>query len=143
MKSMMTNCKKSYSELIKIDDFEERVNYLMLFGEVSNLTFGGRRQINQLLYHLPEWKRVRRNVIIRDNGYDLAHIDHPIDGNIYVHHIEPITEEDIIKRHSCVLDMGNLISTSFDVHNIIHYGNRQINKKEIYTERKPGDTILW
>lgn len=145
MKTTMNSISnRSYEELIKIENFQDRINYLMLFGTVSNITFGGRRTLNQMLYHsASEWKRVRREVIFRDNGYDLAHPDHPIIGNIYVHHITPITEEDIVKRHACVFDLNNLISCSFDVHNIIHYGNREIKEREIVSERRPGDTKLW
>lgn len=144
MKSTMISTRnKSYGELIKIEGFQDRINYLMLCGIVSERTFGGRRKLNQMLYHLTEWKRVRREVILRDNGYDLAHPDHPIIGNIYVHHIFPITEEDIIKRHSCVFDLDNLVCCSFDIHNLIHYGNREIKEREIISERRPGDTKLW
>lgn len=145
MKTMMNSTNiRSYEELIKIENFQDRINYLMLFGTVSYQTFGGRRAINQMLYHFTEWKkRVRREVILRDNGYDLAHPDHPIIGNIYIHHINPITEEDIIKKRDCVFDLNNLISCSFDVHNLIHYGNREIKEREIISERRPGDTKLW
>lgn len=133
---------KTYSELIKISSFEDRFKYLSLSGTVGETTFGGHRYLNQILYQTDKWKSVRRKVIIRDNGCDLAHKDYVISGSIYIHHIKPITIEDILEERSSVFDLENLISTSFRTHNAIHYGSENL-LPEKYTERKQNDTCLW
>lgn len=134
---------RTYSELIQIKDFVDRIRYLKLEGSVGNRTFGGSRPLNQILYTSPEWRSIRRKVILRDKGLDLAHSDHPIESRIYVHHIEPIEDTDIIYRTSKIFDLENLISASFDTHQIIHWGNiEDIIQSEI-VERKPYDTCPW
>lgn len=135
--------KRTYDELISLPSFEERYNYLKLPGVIGDPTFGGRRYMNQLLYRTDQWKSIRDDVIIRDEGCDLAHKDYPIALEVYVHHINPITVEDILEQRSCVFDMNNLISTSFRTHNGIHYGREG---EQIYfnpAERKPYDTCPW
>lgn len=139
---MTKTITKSYLELIKIPTFEERFEYLRLSGEVGDRTFGGHRYLNQWLYKLSEWKSTRREVIIRDNGFDLAHPDFPISGNIYVHHINPITIDDILEKRRCVFDLNNLISVSFKTHNAIHYGVEGIPIVSS-TERTKYDTCPW
>lgn len=142
---MMTNMPKiirRYSELIQIPTFEERFEYLKLDGTVAEFTFGGSRALNQLLYRCPEWRSVRRKVIIRDYGYDLGHPDHPIGGSIYVHHMNPITIEDIQKRRSHVFDPEFLISVSFETHQAIHYSDNGLIKTDPVT-RQPFDTCPW
>lgn len=139
---MMKTNTKSYSELITIPSFEERFDYLKLSGSVGDETFGGHRYLNQWLYKLTEWKSVRREVIVRDNGFDLAHPDYLIGGNIYVHHINPITIEDILEKRRCVFDLDNLISTSFETHNAIHYGASDVPVVTV-TERQRYDTCPW
>lgn len=134
--------EKRYSELIKIESFTARVKYLMIGGLVCDKTFGYYRYLNQLLYNSLEWKLVRRKVMIRDDGYDLAHKDYLISGPIYIHHIEPITVEDVLKRNHKVFDLENLISTSFSTHNLIHYGNEEQIPKD-YVERYKNDTCPW
>lgn len=133
---------KSYSELIKIEMFEDRFEYLRLTGLVGETTFGGHRYLNQKLYQTDKWKRTRREVILRDNGCDLAHEDYPINGSIYIHHINPITIDDIMEERPCVFDLNNLISTSFKAHNAIHYGSENLLPKN-QTDRKKNDTCLW
>lgn len=134
---------KSYSELIKIDSFEERFKYLSLVGIVGETTFGGHRYLNQILYQTDKWKKdTRREVILRDNGCDLAHEDYPIQGSIYIHHINPITIDDILEERPCVFDLENLISTSFRTHNAIHYGTEDLLLKG-FVERKKNDTCPW
>lgn len=133
---------RSYKEIICLETFQDRFEYLKCFGNVGDLTFGGHRYLNQLLYSSKQWKDVRNRVIIRDDGFDLAHCDYPISGSIYIHHINPITIEDIMDNNPIVFDMNNLISTSFQTHNAIHYGN----EKHIITGpaiRKPNDTCPW
>lgn len=133
---------KTYSELIILPTFDERLEYLMLNGSVGEMTFNGHRYLNQMLYQCPEWKRVRRRVIIRDDGCDLGCDDYPIGGRIIVHHINPITVDDIVDRKPCVFDLENLISSSHNTHNAIHYSdsNQLIHKP---TERAKYDTCPW
>lgn len=135
--------RKSYKELTRIILFEDRVKYLMVKGCVGDITFGGKRQLNQILYKTDEWKRTRQNIIIRDNGCNLAHEDYPIFGSVYIHHINPITIEDILERRPSVFDPENLISTSFETHNLIHYGNENGLAPYKVVERMPNDTIPW
>lgn len=134
---------KTYSKLIQLRTFEDRFNYLNLQGTIGDPTFGGHRKLNQVLYSCPEWKSIRRQVIIRDNGCDLAIEDRPIAGKILIHHINPITIEDIINRHPCVFDLENLISCSMNTHNAIHYGDDEVLKAYMFADRKPGDTCPW
>lgn len=138
----MKSITKSYSELVKNPTFEERFEYLKTNSKVGFETFGGHRYLNQVLYKSPEWRRARREVILRDDGFDLGHEDYPIRGNIYVHHINPITIDDILEGKRWVFDPEYLISTSLNTHNALHYSNEEIiiNK---FVERKRGDTCLW
>lgn len=147
MKSMMTNTTmsmtyKMYSELIKLEKFEDRFNYLSLVGIVGETTFGGHRYLNQMLYQTEKWKSTRREVIFRDNGCDLGHSDYPITGSIYIHHINPITIDDILKQRPCVFDLENLISTTFRTHNAIHYGSEDLLPKGPAVRSK-NDTCPW
>jgi len=136
--------KKSYSELIKIPTFEERFEYLKLDGAVGDFTFNGKRQLNQVLYRSPEWKSFRREIAIRDDGCDLAHPDHRVYGNtkLIIHHINPLTIEDILERRPCVFDKENVILTTHNTHEAIHYSNADILFTEPI-ERKPNDTCPW
>lgn len=134
---------KSYSEMMKLKTFEERYNYLKLNGIVGDLKFNGYRYLNQLLYKCPEWRRARREAIIRDQGYDLGCEDHQIPGKILVHHINPLTVEDVIDKKRCVFDPENLITVSHDTHNAIHYGNDNIIFKNKIVERRENDTCPW
>lgn len=133
---------KCYSELISIPTFQERFEYLMIGGIVGNETFGGHRYLNQILYKTEDWKLARREVILRDDGYDLAHRDYPIFGNIYIHHINPITIDDILNNRPCVFDLENLISTSLNTHNAIHYGNINLLPTDPF-QRTKNDTCPW
>lgn len=134
---------KSYLELISIPDFKDRYEYLKCTGRVGEETFGSKRYLNQLLYRTPEWKRIRRQVILRDEACDLGHPDFSLgDAPAYIHHINPITMEDIIEMRPCVYDLNNLITTSFNTHQAIHFGDAS---KLILppVERKPNDTCPW
>lgn len=134
---------KSYNELITMPTFEERFRYLKVYGVIGNQTFGYDRYLNQKLYNTSsEWKRVRDKVILRDNGCDLGCEGFEIYGKIIIHHINPITVEDIVTCNPCVFDLNNLISTSHNTHNAIHYGNE---KSLIVApiERKQYDTCPW
>lgn len=145
MRTMKTTrpCIKSYSELIKIDSYEERLNYLRTESSIGAETFGGYRYINQILYLSYKWKnKTRKEIILRDNGCDVAHEDYPIYGEIYIHHINPITIEDIINESSLLYDPENLVCVSFKSHNFIHFST--LNKKEpTIVTRKPNDTCPW
>ena len=130
---------KSYRECIRLSSFEERYQYLKLTGAVGDMTFGGHRSLNQLLYRMPEWKRVRRDIIIRDNGCDLAHPDFELNQAAYIHHINPITIQDILDRNPLIFDPENLIVCSFNTHQAIHYGDEGLLPK-LPIERQPNDT---
>ena len=131
--------RRTYSELVQLPTFTERLRYLLLDGIVAAPTFGANRYLNQKLYRSADWQRVRRLVIIRDGGNDLGVEGYSIEGAILIHHINPITEYDIINMTDKLIDPENVIITSGQTHNIIHYGS----EKEPLIERKPGDTILW
>lgn len=135
---------KSYSELITIPTFEGRYEYLKLTGAVGESTFGSHRYLNQLLYKMPEWRDARRKVIVRDGAFDLAHPDYEMGErqSVYVHHINPITIDDILERRQCVLDPNNLIVCSFDTHQAIHYGSAELLPK-LPVSRSPNDTCPW
>ena len=135
--------KKTYSELIQIPTFIERYRYLRLGGKAGEITFGNERYLNQLLYKSPEWKRVRREVILRDNGCDLGIDDYPIRGILIVHHMNTITVEDIVNKSDKVFDTENLISVSIRTHNAIHYGDEELLLIDEIVERRPNDTIPW
>lgn len=138
MKSTMI---RSYSEMLKYKSFDDRLEYLRLKGCVGEQTFAGKRTINQVLYKSSVWIAKRKKIISRDFGYDLAHKEYLIMGRILIHHINPITVEDVLDGNPIVLDDENLVCASFDTHNIIHYGFESIKKE--YVERSPGDTNLW
>lgn len=137
-----TTTIKNYTGLIEIPEFGKRFEYLRLSGQVGDLTFGGHRYLNQKLYQSPEWKRARREVIIRDNGCDLAHPDYPIYGQILIHHIEPIDIDDVLKRHPKIFDPDNLVCVSFKTHNALHYSDASLLPHE-FVERKKNDTCPW
>ncbi len=136
--------KKCYSELIKLPTFIERYRYLKIGGVVGNFTFNGHRPLNQALYTSPEWRSFRREIAIRDGGCDLACEDHEIRGatKILIHHINPITVEDIVNRSPNIFDPENVITTIFNTHQAIHYGDENILITEPVVRSK-GDTCLW
>ena len=114
---------KTYSELITIPTFEERFEYLQLKGSVGKDTFGYDRYLNQVLYRSPEWKRLRNQIIIRDGGCDLACDGYDIYDKVLIHHLNPITVEDVLTRSRKVFDPDNLVCVSHSTHNAIHYGD--------------------
>lgn len=133
---------KSYRELYLLKTFDERLDYLTIKGSVGSETFGCDRRFNQIFYRSAEWKKARDIVIARDLGCDLGISDRIIYGKILVHHINPITMDDIRNSSVSLFDTNNLICVSHDTHNMIHYGipEKRINLPE---KREPGDTILW
>lgn len=134
---------RSYHEMLQFETFLERFEYLKLTGKVGEQTFGSHRYLNQQLYRLPEWKSIREKVIIRDDACDLACKDHQIlRPPVYIHHINPITIDDIIDRNPKVFDLDNLVMTTFETHQAIHYGDPKLIKM-VLTERRPNDTCPW
>lgn len=139
---------RTYTELIKIKTFEDRIKYLRVHNTVGEKTFGYNRYMNQIVYHSNEWKALKKKIILRDsNGnyvLDLGCEECPIpEGErIYIHHLNPITVEDIKNHRSCVFDPENLICTTFKTHQIIHYEST-LDRIKDYIERKPNDTIPW
>ena len=137
----MTNIK-TYSELIKLPTFEERFEYLKLNGVVSELTFGSERYLNQMFYTSDEWRKLRNEIILRDNGCDLGIEGFDIHSKIFIHHMNQITEEDILRHSKYLIDPEYLICVSMRTHNAIHYGDiSQVSSTPI--ERKPFDTCPW
>lgn len=133
---------KSYSELRRIESFEERFSYLKLGGAVGASTFGFDRYLNQDFYRSVLWRRARTFVIARDNGCDLGVDDYEIHDRVYVHHMNPMTVEDITHSNLDILDPEFLISVTHRTHNAIHYGDESLLVKK-HVDRQPGDTTLW
>jgi hypothetical protein len=140
----MTSKKiRTYSEMIRLSTFEERYEYLRLFGVVGADTFGFDRYLNQAFYKSTEWKKLRHEIIVRDNGCDLAMPGYELYGDIYVHHMNPITIDDINNASEFLLNPEYLVCVSLDTHNAIHYGDKKLIKKKEIVERKPNDTCPW
>ncbi len=132
----------TYSELITLPTFEERFRYCQLKGAVGQDTFGFDRDLNQALYRSSRWRALRNQILIRDNGCDLAHPDYPIPRTVMIHHLNPITERDVLNESTILYDPENLVCVSHQTHNAIHYGTEELLPKgEI--ERKPNDTCPW
>lgn len=133
---------RTFSELRKIKSFEERFEYLKLAGEVGKSTFGFDRYLNQAFYNSKLWLHARDVVITRDNGCDLGSIDHPIITRIIIHHMNPVTIEDLEEGESSLIDPEYLISVSHKTHLALHYGDANLLEKDPII-RKPGDTSPW
>lgn len=134
---------RTYTELSKLPTYIERFDYLKLGGRVGADTFGFDRYLNQKFYHNdPLWRSTRDIVIIRDNGCDLGVEGYEIHGKIIVHHMNPITMDDIIKKRDWIYDPEFLICTVHNTHNAIHYGDENLLIKGLM-ERKPNDTCPW
>lgn len=134
---------RTYSELVTLPTFEERFNYLKLDGKIGEETFGFDRYLNQQFYkNDPEWKEVRRYVIIRDNGCDLGIPGREIQKRILIHHMNPITKDDILRRSKFLLDPEYLISTVKNTHDAIHYGDESLLVLDPIVRCK-NDTCPW
>ena len=134
---------RTYSELSKLKTFRERYEYLKLDGTVGEETFGFDRYVNQMFYKSEEWKRIRNYVITRDNGCDLGMPDRKIvDSVILVHHMNPITKEDIINKNEILLDPEYLITTIKSTHDAIHYGDESLLAEDLVIRSK-NDTCPW
>ena len=139
---MSTTTIRTYSEMIDFRTFEERYDYLRLRGSVGESTFGYDRYFNQRFYTSTQWKNVRRQVIIRDNGCDLGIADREIFDRVLIHHMNPMTIGDLTSGEDLVLDPEYLICVSHNTHNAIHYGDANVLLR-VPEERRPGDTKLW
>lgn len=133
---------KTYSDLIKLETFEERYQYLRLNGKIGEETFGFDRYLNQIFYKSYEWKQIRNSVILRDKGCDLGIDDREIGGRIYIHHMNPITKNDILNRTEVLLNPEYLISVSKNTHDAIHYGDESLLILNTI-ERTENDTCPW
>ena len=140
-KMSMTNIR-TYSELITLPTFKERYKYLRLKGLVSEETFGYDRYLNQVFYKSREWLDIRDYVIVRDNGCDLGVLGHEIHERILIHHMNPITIDDILRRSEFLLDPEYLISTIKRTHDAIHYGDEDLLMDEPII-RTRNDTCPW
>jgi hypothetical protein len=133
---------RSYDELSELTTFEERYRYLSLRGVVGASTFGFDRWVNQQFYQSSEWRRIRDYVITRDEGCDLGILGHEIHDRLYIHHMNPMSLQDITEGDPRILDLNNLITCTHQTHNAIHYGDESKLAKPL-VERRPGDTKLW
>jgi len=133
---------RCYRELILLPTFEERFEYLRLGAMVAQETFGYSRYLNQVLYTSLLWRQTKDEILIRDNGCDLGIIGREIFDRPLIHHINPITMENIKNRDDCIIDPENLITTVHNTHNAIHYGDASLLIR-LPPERKKGDTNLW
>lgn len=133
---------RTYRELGRLKTFDERFEYLKLNGFVGEETFGYDRYLNQMLYKSPEWRSLRRDIIIRDNGCDLGLEGYDIQGMIIVHHMNPISVDDLKDFSSDVINPEYLICVSSLTHKAIHYGDKDL-LPQLPIERRPGDTCPW
>ena len=133
---------RTYTELIKLESFIDRYNYLRLGGVVGSTTFGFDRYLNQLLYTSKRWRATRDRIIIRDNSCDLGLEDYELHSGVIIHHMNPITIEDVENDSDLIYDPEFLICTSSNTHNAIHYSDATLLPRLPIT-RRPGDTIPW
>lgn len=134
---------RSYSELLTFPTYIERYRYLRLGGKVGQQTFGVQRHLNQVFYKTREWLQFRNAVIVRDMGCDLAFPDMDIHGAICIHHINPITVDDIVNHTPALFDLENVICCTFNTHRAIHYGDESLLPIDLFVERAPNDTCPW
>lgn len=133
---------RTYTEMMSFDSFDDRFAYLRLNGQVGKDTFGYDRYLNQVFYKSAEWKRLRNEIIIRDNGCDLSHPDYQIVGRVYIHHLNPVNKRDVLERSDLLLNPEYLVCVSYNTHQAIHYGDENLLQPELIV-RQPGDTCPW
>lgn len=139
----MTKLYRTYSELMRIPSYDDRFDYAKLYGKVGELTFGSKRWLNQIFYHSDEWKTFRRKIIIRDDGCDLAMPGYKLNTRIHIHHLTPITDQDILDRRlDLLLNENNVVCVSLNTHNAIHYSDKKLLPR-VLNERLPNDTCPW
>lgn len=132
----------TYSELILLQTIDERYKALRRCQRPGDRTFGGDRYLNQSFYSSREWRNFRHSIVVRDGGWDLAVEGYPVGDKGYIHHINPITLEQLVNGEDCLLDPENVILCSFSTHNAIHYGTDKSLHKDLVV-RRPGDTCPW
>lgn len=132
---------RTYSELVKLPAYQDRLKYLQLSSRVGDETFGFDRYLNQSFYKSREWRHCRDQIITRDLGCDLALYGYEIHGIIYIHHMNPITVNDILDVSDFLLNPEFLVCVSHSTHNLIHFGD--IHQPDIFVSRKPNDTCPW
>ena len=133
---------KTYLELIQLDSYDERFEYLKIGGFVGEETFGSDRYLNQALYTSPEWRKFRNRIIVRDNGCEMGLDNLKINKRVIIHHINPITPEDIVNRDPKIFDPNNVVCVSHALHQAIHYGDKNL-LPVMPVERTPHDTCPW
>jgi hypothetical protein len=133
---------RTYSELRRLRTFEDRYKYLALHGQVGGSTFGFERYLNQRFYTSSQWRNLRHQIIVRDNACDLGFPDHEIHDKLLIHHMNPMTVEQVVHGDADILDPEFLITVSHQTHNAIHYGDERLLPRQL-VERVPGDTNLW
>lgn len=133
---------KTFTEMNRFNTFEERFEYLRLRGAVGRSTFGFDRYINQQFYRSREWKQARDFVIVRDNGCDLGFPGYEIGGALLIHHINPMTVDDVVHAEDWIFNPEYLITTTHNTHNAIHYSDASLLPKVVIA-RQSGDTKLW
>jgi len=133
---------RTYSDLRRLATFEDRFHYLSLKGTVGQSTFGFDRYINQRFYTSKQWRDIRHEIIVRDNGCDLASDGHEVVSRLIIHHLNPMAAIDITSGGSGILDPEFLITTTHQTHNAIHYGDESLLARP-RLERRPGDTKMW
>lgn len=138
----MSKIIRCYKELIRIPTFHDRFEYLKLNGVVGDTTFGYERTLNQMLYTSSKWRRLRNQIILRDNGCDLGVDGFEIPDKIIVHHMNPMTLDDLKDFSDDIFNPEYLICVSHNTHNAIHYGDNNLLPREPI-ERRPGDTCPW
>lgn len=138
----MSNVCRTYSELCRLKTLEDRYDYLRLNGVVGDVTFGYARYLNQEFYHSPEWRDAKEQVIIRDQGLDLGVPGWKIEGQIYVHHMNPVTLDMLKSNDPALLDPEFLISCSYNTHQAITWGNKHLLPQPLIV-RQPNDTCPW
>ena len=134
---------RTYRDLIALPTFEERFRYLKLNGTIGEDTFGFDRYINQQFYNSQEWRKLRDEIIVRDNGCDLGLTGYDIRGRILIHHMNPVTVRDIQERSQYLMNPEYLICVSHDTHNAIHYGDENQLRNKLPIERTKNDTCPW
>ena len=139
----MSTMIRYYSELIQLPTFKERFEYLKLSGSVGKATFGYDRYLNQNFYKSREWKRLRDEIIVRDNGCEMGLEGFEIRGRILIHHMNPIVDDDIVNVSDYLMNPDYLICVSHDLHNAIHYGNDDILRAKNFQPRRLNDTCPW
>ena len=136
---------RTYTEMLSYQTIEERFEYLKTHGQVGESTFGSRRYLNQILYRSKEWRAFRDKIIIRDDACEFGLKDYPINDpkDIRIHHIEPITIEDILNKDPKIFDPNNVICVSDLTHKALHYGDASLLPNKQFEERTKNDTCPW